>query len=660
MEYRLDKLGLAVVLSAAAVVAQAQTVGNAASALSEQDYLGEMPIVLSVSRLAQRLDETPGAVTILDRDFIRMSGARDLVDVLRLVPGFQTTTSFETDAPMASYHGRSDDWSNRIQVMVDGRSVYSSSLLGSTGAGLQTLALDDIERVEILRGSNSAAYGARAFLGVINIISRDVRDTQGVAVSAGNGENQIQDRAVRIGWGEPSSMFRLQADTRADGGLHGAFGANRTERVNFSGRFQLDGGEEWIVRAGGLNIDAGRGSLLPGEYGNPARMRYMGSRFAQMDWRKTISESRDLLVSVSHSENTYTDKFTYLEPSAYYGIPIDFSVTESQDAVTVQDTWRGSDTWRVVSGIELRQEWVESPPSFETRKGVRTNFVRLFSNAEWRMSPQWVANLGGLVEHNDIASDSFSPRVMFNWHFLPGHTVRAGISTAFRPPSPYEKYAVVTYYDLNGASPVPMVRNAGLVGSEHLEVRELGYYLALPKLDADVDIRLFDERISDGINRVGDPRWGIPYVSINGDRLRIHGLEWQLTYGRSTGTRAMLTQTWTQIETDALIDPGTDFRMRHAAPRYSATAALMHRFANGLEAGLTYSRAEDVALMSIGTRPWAFSWERIDLRVAKSYQLGRGRVTVALVGQNLGGPSPDGDWQYAMYPRAYVAVKAEF
>ena len=110
-------------------VASAQP-GGSTSGTTEMDFLGDMPIVLSVSRLAQRLDETPGAVTILDRNFIRQSGARDVADLLRVVPGFQTTTSFETDAPMATYHGRTDEWANRIQVLVDGRSI---ELLG-TGA----------------------------------------------------------------------------------------------------------------------------------------------------------------------------------------------------------------------------------------------------------------------------------------------------------------------------------------------------------------------------------------------------------------------------------------------------------------------------------------------------------------------------------------------
>ena len=75
--------------------------------MSEKDFLTDMPIVLSVSRLPQRLDETPGTVTVMDREMIQLSGARDIVDLLRLVPGFQVSTSFESSAPVVSYHGDS-------------------------------------------------------------------------------------------------------------------------------------------------------------------------------------------------------------------------------------------------------------------------------------------------------------------------------------------------------------------------------------------------------------------------------------------------------------------------------------------------------------------------------------------------------------------------
>jgi len=236
------------------------TAAQAAAVTSEADYLTDMPIVLSVSRLPQRLDETPGAVTILDREMIRLSGARDVADLMRLVPGFQSSSSFERIAPQASYHGAFTSYSNQLQVLVDGRSVYSPYFVGSTEAGLQTVALEDIERIEVLRGSNSAAYGARAMLGVINIVTRHTTDTLGVSVGVTNGQNGIRDARASIGWGQPDASFRLGVDRRGDDGLAGANGHNEINRVNFRADLRPNARDEVQLRFGGLGINAGKGA----------------------------------------------------------------------------------------------------------------------------------------------------------------------------------------------------------------------------------------------------------------------------------------------------------------------------------------------------------------------------------------------------------------
>jgi iron complex outermembrane receptor protein len=101
----MTRSGASVLVGLVALVLSPGLAAQPSPGVSEKDFLDEMPIILSVSRMPQRLDETPGAVTILDRDFIRSSGARDVADLLRLVPGFQSSTSFEGDAPQASYHG---------------------------------------------------------------------------------------------------------------------------------------------------------------------------------------------------------------------------------------------------------------------------------------------------------------------------------------------------------------------------------------------------------------------------------------------------------------------------------------------------------------------------------------------------------------------------
>jgi len=163
----------------------------------EQAYLEDLPVVLSVSRLAQPIEDTPAAVTIIDRNMIRRSGARTVAELMRLVPGFLVQYFDGGARPYATYHGDTDAFNRHLQVYVDGRSVYSGLLLGSATYGMLGVAMEEIERIEVIRGSNSAAQGANAFLGVLNITTRHTADTIGAAVVYRGGEGGIQDTTLR-------------------------------------------------------------------------------------------------------------------------------------------------------------------------------------------------------------------------------------------------------------------------------------------------------------------------------------------------------------------------------------------------------------------------------------------------------------------------------
>ena len=637
---------------------------GAGAAISETDYLSDVPTVISVSRLAQTLEDTPGAVTILDREFIRMTGARSVVDVLRFVPGFQTTTTFETDAPIATYHGRDDDWANRIQVLVDGRSVYSGLLQGSAGIGWQTLALDDIERIEVLRGSNSATYGARAFLGVVNIISRDVRETSGTSASMVRGENGVADVGASHSWNAADANFRLSADSVSDNGLQGAFGKNHTERANFSSHFALERGAELELRAGGVGIYAGHGSVEAGQYGNPARNWFIGSQFVQLDWRRSLDEAQDLSFSASHTENSNQDRFTYLAPGdPYYGATVDQSGKEYVDTFTVQDTVRLSHTLRTVWGAEFRSEKVVSPAMFDQLISVTSDFYRLFGSAEWRMTPTLLLNAGALLEHSDIAGDSVSPRIMLNWRLASGHTLRAGASTAFRPPSAYEKYGQVEYRDANGQNPTGYYTyNNGTLQAERLFSREFGYNFAPESTGLSGDVRIFQEQISDGIAHTEyDVVPGVsPEQYLNSNTDQINGTECQLNWNPGPNTKLFFTQTWTQIASSSTIGGSNQFRTEHGAPRYAASLALMHSFAGGWHLSLLHSQAEDVALMSSSTDQSLSSTHRTDVRLAKDLRLGGKKAELGLLVQNLDTPSQDGDRFFYFQRRALVSLKFDY
>jgi iron complex outermembrane receptor protein len=653
---------------------QAQT-DTGASALSEQDYLSDMPIVLSVSRLAQRLDETPGAVTILDRQFIRRSGARDVVDLLRLVPGFQTTTSFETDASMATYHGRADDFANRIQVLVDGRSVYSGFLQGSAGLGWQTLAMDDIERIEVLRGSNSATYGSRAFLGVVNIISRDVRETTGAAGHVNAGENGIADLGARVGWGDQQQVTRISVDSRGDNGLRKVFpdgktagDDNRVSRVNVLSRLTLPDQSDLDIRIGALEVAAIRGTS-GGEdsEGNLERKRFMSSQYLQLDWRRVLSPDEDVAISASRTRHINNDSFAYLGDGfgpAYVGVPISFQADEYSDVASVQHTIRHSPNLRTVWGAELRREQIKSPSSFDAREVVTSEFARLFGNAELRASKNVVINAGVMLEDSNIGGQTAAPRLMVNWHVTPEQTFRAGVSNAFRPPSAFEKYADVRYYDMSGANPVSNIRTNGNVHSEKIESTELGYYLNSPRLGLTADVRAFNERIVDGIGSTPTD-YSEPAMYANGDNATITGLEYQLSWKPTSSSQFFLNQTWTDIQVSALAFPNMDVyaianttrKITNGAPKYAASVTWMQSLPGGVELSLMHQRAEEMALLS--ENQLLYSMGRTDLRIAKAWRVGMSKVEWAFTVQNLDVPYLDGDKKFYFDRRAMVTLRIE-
>lgn len=621
--------------------------------VSEQDYFNDMPIVLSVSRLPQRLDETPGAVTVLDRDFIRQSGARDVADLLRFVPGFQVSNSFETVAPLVSYHGAFDGYSNRLALLIDGRSAYSPYFIGSIGPGLQTLAINDIERIEVLQGSNSAAYGARALLGVINIVTRDLADTLGARGSITLGENGIRDAMAGFGWRNSDTNFRLTADTRGDDGLSGANGQNNVSRVNFRSDFHPSGADEIQFRFGGLNIDSGKG--VQGQVGGPWRDFAFDSNYLQFDWRRNLSANADLALKLSHSQEAYKDEFPYsltnLSPVAYS--PSDIytvraSGQSSSDELSVQYTSRLGPDMRSVVGAELRSERIRSPGLYNTDVTFATDFSRLFGNLEWRASDKLLVNAGAMAEQDSVSGRTLAPRLMLNWHPQPGQTWRMGISKAFRPASNYENFADVHFIwnDPRGrpfSLDINSVKSVGNLTPEAVVATEIGYLGDFAGLRMNVNARLFHELITNFIRQV--PGSAVRTYANNED-FAIKGFEYQLKWQPWLGGQLLLNQTYTEIGS-RYDGTGT------AAPTLASSLAFFQKLPGNLHVSMMHTDNHPASL--VADEPRAI--RRTDLRLAKALQWGNRHGEISLVVQNLGTAYPDYKRNFLFERQAFVTLR---
>ncbi|MED5492520.1 MAG: TonB-dependent receptor [Pseudomonadota bacterium] len=177
----------------------------------------QLPTVLSATRLKQSPAEVPGSMTVIDRQLIRGSGARDVPELMRLVPGMMVGYSAGNLANV-NYHGTNISEARRMQVLVDGRSVYRPGLATVDWTDIP-LAIEDIERIEVFRGPNTAAYGANALMGVINIITTRPELSQGTRVKVTRGTRGVSDLYASQGFTFGSSQARISLIGKEDDGF---------------------------------------------------------------------------------------------------------------------------------------------------------------------------------------------------------------------------------------------------------------------------------------------------------------------------------------------------------------------------------------------------------------------------------------------------------
>jgi iron complex outermembrane receptor protein len=201
--------------------------------------LGDVEVT-TAAKLPEELWQTPAAVSVLTQDDIRRSGATSIPELLRLVPGVDVARE-QSDQWAVGIRGFNSQFSKGLLVLIDGRSVYTP-LFEGVYWDVQDLDFDDIDRIEIIRGPGGTIWGANAVNGVINIITKKARDTQGGSVSAVGG-GPINRFVGQIRWGaSPRSNLQFRIFAK---------GFNRGPQVNPNG----DPYDHWHQERGGFRAD---------------------------------------------------------------------------------------------------------------------------------------------------------------------------------------------------------------------------------------------------------------------------------------------------------------------------------------------------------------------------------------------------------------------
>lgn len=462
------------------------------SQLSEEDFLAEIPRVVSASRLPQAPADSPAPVTVIDREMIRASGARDLAELFQMVPGFHWGMP-RGGRDVVAYHGLSGQFSQRMQVLLNGRSLYAPYLFGGVDWASLTITLDDVDYIEVLRGSNSATYGANAFLGVANIVTRTAAQSAGARAEVSAGSNGILDASARIAAEFGSVRWRLSGGSRRDDGLENTVDNNSKAFADLGVEVQLSPSDELSLAAGVTQGDFGIG--FENNAGNPPRSEKLDSKYGLLRWRRSLSPTHEIGVTYSRTEDSGADRYEIpITPTT--PLVIDYARRATRDSLDYQQYFDLADDWRVSWGVQYQRETLWAPQLFNTLETLNNSAGRAFANFEWRPATAWTVNFGGLLERDRISGSNAAPRAVVNWKPAPEHTFRLGYSRGFRTPSLFEQKSDWRIVFQGETIDVRFLSRGGLQ-AETVDATELSYLGHWPQLNLTLDARLFEERIRD-------------------------------------------------------------------------------------------------------------------------------------------------------------------
>lgn len=608
----------------------------------EEEFLSSLPIVLTPSRLPQPQNEAPAAVTVLDRELIRATGYRDIPRLLRLVPGMQIGQE-RGHSHWVTYHGMGNDFPSWMQVLVDGRSVFSpANFDGVDWAGLP-VTIDEIERIEVVRGTNSAAFGSNAVLGVINIITRHSADQPGNSVAVNGGNAGIADLAFELGTSGGPASLRVSAEIKRDDGFADLNDDHRVAIVSLRSDYRLSDNDELTLRLGGSHGRRGLGYPDSLYDNNAERSAEVDNASLHLQWRHTPGSDEEWMLHYYRNQDEVDEAWT--ASTTAFGplilVPLDRNRSSSRDSVELQHRRTWSEAWRTVWGSELRYDRVVSPFLYFGQAEQDDRLARLFGQAEWRVAPQWSLNLSGLFEKYDRDPTHFSPRLFANWQATPEDTWRAGYARAWRQPFMFERYGDVQAHYQNNFLAHPYAPNPELAASR-MDSWELGYLSQSRRWDTRFDVRLFKERISKFITRVSHPEDTVPLLSSTLPTARyenlatpitLYGIEYQIDSRPWTGGRVLFSH--------ALIDRrAVEPRITRLSAPYTASLSWLQDWGRGWSSTTTLLRIGPIAGGSgfVPTSDYsAPAYTTVDLRLARSFRLDHHTVDVALVGTNLGG-----------------------
>jgi iron complex outermembrane receptor protein len=412
--------------------------------------------VTSVSKKEQTTSRAAAAVFVISSEDIRRSGALNIPELLRMVPGVDVA-QIDASSWAISVRGFNGQYSDKLLVLIDGRTVYTPIFTGVFWNS-QNVPLDTIERIEVIRGPGAAIWGSNAVNGVINIITRKASDTQGGHVDAGIGSISTGPESIRYG-GRARGIgdYRVYLE-----------GFHYDSLPTFMGR---DGQDDWRLVHGGFRTDstlsakdslttegevhrgtAGEIATVPTSLQPPVtatvalRDRYSGWHLLTR-WNRTISPRSDTSLQV------YFDRINRGDTSYKLGLnTFDIDFQHHIAWGTRQD---------LVWGLGYRLSSDDTAPTLRivfTPNDRTSHLFSLFAQDEIAILPNRLQlSLGARVEHNVYTGFDFQPSGSLAWTPDSRNMVWGAISGADRTPSRSDTDFRVNYAAVPGQGNMPVL-----------------------------------------------------------------------------------------------------------------------------------------------------------------------------------------------------------
>lgn len=430
--------------------------------------------VTSVSKYPEKFSEAAAAVAVLTSEDIERSGVTNIPDALRLVPGLDVA-QVDAHTWAISSRGFNDIYANKLLVLIDGRTVYTPLFSGVFWEVQDTL-LSDIDRIEVVRGPGATLWGANAVNGVINIITKSARDTEGFLVSSGGGTEDRDFVNVRYG-------VKIDQDT---------FARVYIKYFDRDSSVLPDGTEPhdaWDMLQGGFRLDSEpshenaftlQGDIYTGNQDEVYSVPTTRFPFAGTIFSTDRVSGGNLLSRWTH---TFAPD-SQLTLQAYYDrtereSPI-FGEKRDTGDIDLQDRFTWGDRQKIIWGVGFRVTHTDIKNSLNVSLFPPDRTLTLYSafvQDEISIVPERLRlTVGSKFEHNDFTGFEIQPSARALW--TPGHgqTIWGSISRAVRTPSEAE-----SDIRLNPAPPVPIppgfltIHGNPNMESETLIAYELGY-----------------------------------------------------------------------------------------------------------------------------------------------------------------------------------------